>query len=1002
MMINFIHILNPTFLMNYFFNKLLISLCISCVCLASSYAGDILISSPQTTTQTFDSNNQQISLSGAGSISTSGSSAIVDSSHTSISISLNAIAASVASSGSAFSAIALSGTSSMTGPGINLLGTITSNAVGNVGTISFTENASTPSITLNGINSSITNTASGDAEAIHYSNSSTGTLNLTNAGTISVNNTSAGSIAIDFSEAAAGLLNLNNNGIISATTAILVRSGFANIYNNGGSISGAINLGSGAGSYIALDAGGTITGNVTMGDSSQFLSITGSSNFIGNIDGAGKLRVLSGNVTLGGNIGSLTPITELTINSVGASLDASTYSINAIATTLSTSTSLMLGTGSFTSVVDGNSPSSGLVFLNGNNTFVSGVKFGSTNGIEALNILDGATITDNDSIKAVTVSIGFGGSGATFNLGANKSIIGNVVTGSNSTLGLNDNSSVKGSITGAGTISTNGAVTLGDLGQMISVSGLNIISGTTSIENDVIIDQTNVIGTLNLANANITITGNVIVNNSGIVNLGGITQNITGSFNTLRGGILEVGINSPSSAGNLIVAGVASMNANTVLHVDLGANTTAVGSSYTILTGGTSSIISQISDANINVDNRGSNKSGAFAFTTSVVGNSLVLNVVANTTPSFVDTPNQLGAYNAINNVNAPTGELATMQNYLASNTASDSQKTTALKSITPETDNSTNRVAFNNSTLIANILSERVNLVNNVSQSPGLASGEKVKTNSLWIQPFGSQVKQASTAQGDGYSANTGGIALGADTKISKNTIIGAGLNYASSNIKSKTGLQNTKIDSYQFNLYSGYTSKDYFINSAIGGVWNEYQSQRSIPVASVVARSSYAGQSYFARIEAGKQNRLGDNFILTPKIMITAAHNTIASYNENGAGTLNLSVKNNATDFLEGRAGFTLARYFVFNNQKLLPEISASYGYDFIGDAQKSTSNFVGQTTSFASEGSKVAQGSLKLGTGVQLFQGKSTILSLNYSYEHRSGYSGNYGSLRFRYSF
>ena len=155
-------------------------------------------------------------------------------------------------------------------------------------------------------------------------------------------------------------------------------------------------------------------------------------------------------------------------------------------------------------------------------------------------------------------------------------------------------------------------------------------------------------------------------------------------------------------------------------------------------------------------------------------------------------------------------------------------------------------------------------------------------------------------------------------------------------------------------------------------------------------------------ARVEAGKQNRLGNNFILTPKVMITAAHNNIASYNESGAGTLNLAVKNDAANFLEGRAGFEISRYFFFGKKRLLPEISASYGYDFIGDAQKSTAHFVGQTTSFASDGSKIAQGSLRLGTGVQFFQADAITLSLNYSYERRIGYNSNYGALRFRYSF
>ena len=247
----------------------------------------------------------------------------------------------------------------------------------------------------------------------------------------------------------------------------------------------------------------------------------------------------------------------------------------------------------------------------------------------------------------------------------------------------------------------------------------------------------------------------------------------------------------------MIYVGVATIRANTVLHVNLGGNTTSAGSSYTIVSGGTGSLISQIAAANINVDNSGNNKSGSLIFTTAVSGDALILNVTNNSNPSFATNSNQLSAYNAINGANVATGALAVMQNYLNNNAISDSQKTAAIKSASPEADNSVNRISFNNASVTANIISERINLAQNIvtkyklsTPVSGVASGDKPKTDNLWIQSFGSQVKQSSTAQGDGYNANSAGLALGADTKISKDTLVGFSLSYANSNVKSQTRL--------------------------------------------------------------------------------------------------------------------------------------------------------------------------------------------------------------------
>jgi hypothetical protein len=115
-----------------------------------------------------------------------------------------------------------------------------------------------------------------------------------------------------------------------------------------------------------------------------------------------------------------------------------------------------------------------------------------------------------------------------------------------------------------------------------------------------------------------------------------------------------------------------------------------------------------------------------------------------------------------------------------------------------------------------------------------------------------------------------------------------------------------------------------------------------------------------------------------------------------------LNLHIKNDSSNFLEGRIGAELSQLITKKDKKIRPQFSISYGYDFIGAKQKSTSNFVGQTTTFASEGARVAQGSLKLATGFAFYDKDNITASLNYGFEHRTNYNANSAWFRIRYGF
>ncbi len=264
----------------------------------------------------------------------------------------------------------------------------------------------------------------------------------------------------------------------------------------------------------------------------------------------------------------------------------------------------------------------------------------------------------------------------------------------------------------------------------------------------------------------------------------------------------------------------------------------------------------------------------------------------------------------------------------------------------------------------------------------------------SVWVQTFGTNISQRATANIEGYSANSGGIMVGIDCqKCNDGVVVGVSGGYSKSGVKSRDSNKRVNIDSYQGDIYTGYDSKSYFLNTMLGFAVNDYSSNRYIALIDSNAKAKYSGRSYTGRIETGTHYNITEETLLTPTFMITAAHNTISTYSENGAGVLNLRVQNKDTNFLEGRLGAELSHIICTGTGvKMRPQLSISYGYDVIGDKQKSTANFIGQNTTLDSNSARVAQGSLRMGGGFAIYDGEHVTFSTNYGLEKRTDYTAH----------
>ncbi len=570
-----------------------------------------------------------------------------------------------------------------------------------------------------------------------------------------------------------------------------------------------------------------------------------------------------------------------------------------------------------------------------------------------------------------------------------------VGTNSNELKAINLSNTGKNSFTGNVYAST---VTISGTGSNTTFSGN--VSGDVSATSA---------STITFGSTGKTIGGDLSLSHTGsTISLGTGSNTISGSFNLASTSTIVVGVTG-TTVGNITVTGAATVPSATTLNITGNSFASLTAGSYKIIAGGSSSSLTAIDDSAIKVNGVSTNKSGGLTFTTSVSGNELDLIVTGSgggtSGESVVSNSLAQSVYDKIAQISGgATGAAALLQAYIDSS-SSDNEKRTALLSATPPVDNSSHIASRSVATMAVAAISERVSSAASAT-ARGISSGDGTKNYGAWGKVFGSALTGYSSSNSSGYNTDTAGLAVGIDKDFEiQNQDVRAGIEfgYAKSFISSNDNLKKNQVDSYQLNAYAGLSHNKYFLNSMLGFAWNEYDASRSIPAATSIATADYSGQTYVANLTAGSKEDLGMGFALIPTAGLLYVHNTVSSYSENGAGTLNLNVQDQENDYLQGKlAAQLLYKYNTHNGLTIMPNAKFSYGYDFVGERQSTVASFNGQTATFTSKGQRINQNVYNLGGGVDLYHMSGVTLSADYVYELNANYHANSGFLNAKYSF
>ena len=832
---------------------------------------------------------------------------------------------------------------------------------------------------------------------------------------------------------------ISNSGTIQGDTGIVVVSG--------STIAGS----------ILNAAGGSITGNQTgilVGNSSIVAGgISNNGTITGGQRGLNIFNSVIGEVSESGNvIADIVNMTGRTIegnSSAGIYLQSSTVTgaIKNSGNILGAYYGLYLGNSSTVGSITNYAGASILATSSG-----SGGIYLSESEVTGL-ITNAGTISGPAGIYAVSSTLG----GITNNVGGqingtgsagimiSQSEITGGISNSGTITGANTGIAVQGSSILAGGISNSGTITGGDYAIFVSSpwesftitntglldgavelagtvelvpSTLNLngtagritgavtggefatvnVNGTFTTENTFNVGAFNINsgGVFNMAHG---VTAASAVTNAGILSVAaGTTATITGNYTQSTAGVFRTGAASLTNYGKLVVAGIADLSASNKIDVNVSSgNTLANGDVLTgvltadTLTAGTLTV----------TDN-----SAMWNFTGAVNGNQIDLTTVQGLT--FAEavrggtvSPAASGVATALDAIQTAgtSGDMQTVLDAFGALGTSE-EVAAAVSQLMPGLAGGGAQVALG----LAGGGGAKV-VHGQMGGRNGLSSGAPLfKDRVVWAQPFYSWTDQNERKGVVGYTADSYGLAMGADGQVNPQWRLGAALSFAKGDVDGDSPVtrNNLKIDTYQVSLYATDRLSDATsLNLQAGFGINDNESTRHIQFGGLdrIASGDYTSWHTMLDGELEHRYRLNEKTTLASTLRAQYSYVSVEDYTETGAGAINLHMDKNNEDSLILSMGGKLG-YALNDRMKLTGHLGA--GYDLMASQASVTSTFTGGGPAFVTQGLDPSPLVLTGGIGLEILNANGITVTAKYDVDGREDYLNQTATINFRMPF
>lgn len=252
-----------------------------------------------------------------------------------------------------------------------------------------------------------------------------------------------------------------------------------------------------------------------------------------------------------------------------------------------------------------------------------------------------------------------------------------------------------------------------------------------------------------------------------------------------------------------------------------------------------------------------------------------------------------------------------------------------------------------------------------------------------LWARALGGWNARSASGGYMGYSAASGGVAVGADGPVLPWLTLGFALGAGNTDLNWSQG----GYDGDQRALSSGlYASADFgslYLDASVSytRLYNTATRAVSFTAMDTIASSSFDSQTWLGRLGGGYDFRAG-GWLLGPAALLSYMKLSEDGFRESGADYLSLTVDDRDSDYWSTLLGFRAAARYDFGPTTLLPRMELGWRHCLTDDARTITASFRDYSGSpFSITGRESAPDMLELSARLTLTMSKYLNLFCQY---------------------
>lgn len=289
-----------------------------------------------------------------------------------------------------------------------------------------------------------------------------------------------------------------------------------------------------------------------------------------------------------------------------------------------------------------------------------------------------------------------------------------------------------------------------------------------------------------------------------------------------------------------------------------------------------------------------------------------------------------------------------------------------------------------------------------------GIATGDSAANWGVWGQAFGGHASQSARNDVDGYSANYGGLVIGADRAFGERWRAGGAVQFSRTAIDNdgSTSGNATGVNGYGLIGYAAYTGEPWYVNLSGSAVLQHYDTTRSVsmPGFNGVAHGNFNGQQYVFGAEFGWPLALG-RAIVTPLAGVTYGYLNQNGYTETGGNGSALTVGRVGVSSVRSALGAKLALPFETARGMWVPELSVRWLHEYNRTRQTTGASFAADPsgqTAFTTVGATPVSDLADISLGLTLMKANNLSASIRYDLQAGAGFVSHTGIVRVQQRF